>query len=151
MSLTKIERSDIFPGYSITSHPDVDFLVIVNPNSGPGGSPLPGHDYVREVPKLNSYANVVTVGYIRIDYCKKPLSELYAEIDTYAGWVTDHDKPGLGVKGIFLDETPNHYSAERAEYLDAACQYIKATPAILGDKLVSYFLTVPRKAMVFPF
>jgi hypothetical protein len=113
--------------------------VVVNPNSGPGGSPLPSHDYVREVPKLNVNTNVYTVGYVRIHYCDKPLSDVYEEIDTYAGWAKDYESSGLGVKGILLDETPNHYSADRAKYLDAVHQHIKATVGILGDRLVSCF------------
>jgi hypothetical protein len=111
----------------------------VNPNSGPGERPLPGHDYVREVPKLNVHANVSTVGYVRIDYCKKPLNEVYEEIEAYAGWAksTDYEKSRLGVGGILLDETPNHYTPERAEYLDAVHQYVKATEGLQGKRLVS--------------
>lgn len=130
--------SDHFPSpYRISAHPNVNFLVVVNPNSGPGGSPLPSHDYVREVPKLNANANVYTVGYVRVHYCDKPLSEVYEEIDTYAGWAKDYESSGLGVKGILLDETPNHFSPKRAEYLEAVRQHIKATAGILGDRLVS--------------
>lgn len=98
---------------------------------------MPGHDYVREVPKLNMHANVSTVGYIRIDYCKKPLSEVYAEIEAYAGWSQYHEHAGLGVEGILLDETPNHYSEDRVEYLHAVGQHVKSTCGILGERLVS--------------
>jgi hypothetical protein len=120
--------------------------VIVNPNSGPGDIFVANRDYSREIPKLNAHANVVTVGYIRIDYCKRPLSKVCIEIDTYAGWATEYEKTGLGVGGILLDETPNHYTAERAEYLDAVCQHIKATPGIQGDRLVSLSLPNISKA-----
>ncbi len=109
----------------------------MNPNSGPGERPLPGKDYVREVPKLNVHANVRTVGYVRIDYCKKPLSEVYEEIEAYAGWAKDYETSGLGVGGILLDETPNHYTSERAEYLDAVHRHIKATEGLQGNRLVS--------------
>jgi spherulation-specific family 4 protein len=109
--------------------------VIINPDSGPGGKPLPGHDYVREVPRLNAFDNVVMVGYVRIHYCNKPISETKDEIDIYAGWAA-HD-PALGLQGILLDETPNHYLAERAEYLEALRQHIKATEGLAGDRLVS--------------
>lgn len=110
--------------------------MILNPNSGPGDIAVANKDYTREIPKLNAYANVVTVGYIRIDYCRRPLSEVCAEIDTYAAWAAEYEKTGLGVGGILLDETPNHYTAQRAEYLDAVRQHIKATPGIQGDRLV---------------
>ncbi|KAH2780157.1 hypothetical protein KXW01_005652 [Aspergillus fumigatus] len=66
---------------AITAHPDLDFLVVVNPNSGPGDLPSPNKDYAREVPKLNAFPNVYTVGYIRIHYCDKPLEKVYQEID----------------------------------------------------------------------
>jgi hypothetical protein len=120
----------------ISAHPSVNFLVIVNPNSGPGGVPLPSHDYVREVPKLNAPANVVTVGYIRIDYCRRPLIEVYEEIDTYAEWGSASGNPLLYVEGILLDETPNHFSPERAEYLEALRQHIKSTEGLHGQRLV---------------
>lgn len=118
----------------------MDFLVVVNPNSGPGDASLPGHDYMREVPKLNSYANVTTVGYALIDYCRRPLSDVFSDINTYAAWAAETQDRSLGVEGIFLDETPNHYSKERAEYLQAVGQHIKTTGGILGDRLVSSLL-----------
>ena len=86
---------------------------------------------------------MTTVGYVLINYCKRPLRDVYADIETYAGWATDNEdgngnaNTGLGVQGIFLDEAPNHHSTERAEYLSAVHQYIKATRGILGDRLVS--------------
>jgi hypothetical protein len=112
----------------------------VNPNSGPGGIPLPSHDYVREVPKLNTQANVVTAGYIRIDYCRKPLTEVFEEIDIYAGWASASENPLLYVEGILVDETPNHYSPERAEYLEALRKHIKNTDGLRGERLVGPFL-----------
>ncbi|KAF2017686.1 hypothetical protein BU24DRAFT_478809 [Aaosphaeria arxii CBS 175.79] len=134
------------PGYRITAHPAVDFLVVVNPNSGPGDKPLPGHDYEREVPKLNALPNVYTVGYIRIDYCRKPLHDVCEEIDRYAGWAEDFDQRGLGVKGIFVDETPNHYSAGRALYLEAVHKHIRATPGILEKQLILHNPGTPPDA-----
>ncbi len=120
----------------------------MNPNSGPGLRPLPGHDYVREVPKLNAHANVQTVGYVRIDYCKKPLAEVYEDIEAYAGWAKakgeKYEDSKLGVGGILLDETPNHYTPERAEYLDAVYQHIKATDGLQGNRLVSYLFRICR-------
>lgn len=122
----------------ISTYPNLDFLVIVNPNSGPGlpGTPSPDHNYAREVPRLNAAPNVVTVGYVKIDYCHRPLSEVCAEVDTYASWASQ-DPPGLGLGGIMVDETPNHYSDERADYLDALGRYVKSSSGILDDRLVS--------------
>jgi hypothetical protein len=80
---------------------------------------MANRNYSREIPKLNTQVNVVTVGYICIDYYSRPLSEICAEIDTYIGWATEFEKTGLGIRGILLDETPNYYTVERAEYLNA--------------------------------
>ncbi|KAB8201495.1 Spherulation-specific family 4 [Aspergillus parasiticus] len=121
---------------SIAANPDLHFLVIVNPNSGPGASPLPDANYVREVARLNRYANVVTVGYIAINYCKKPLQEALEEVQTYATWADDYVRTGLGVGGIFLDETPNLSSPEAVEYLSILQDRIKSTPGLLGNRLV---------------
>ncbi|KAH6645411.1 cell surface protein [Truncatella angustata] len=122
--------------YAFSAHPDTNFLVIVNPNSGPGDTPLPSHDYLREVPKLNAYPNVYTVGYVRIDYCRKPLWETYGEIRRYADWHAAYEVPGLYVQGIFVDEVPNHFSAERFEYLTEVRSLIKNAHGLLDDRLV---------------
>ncbi|KAJ5715451.1 uncharacterized protein N7483_012632 [Penicillium malachiteum] len=133
---------------AIESNPNIDFLVIVNPNSGPGESPLPDENYSREVPRLNSYRNVYTVGYIRIDYCNKPHSEAYAEIERYAGWSKQYEETHLGVGGIFVDETPNHHNPERAEYLEELTKFIKNTPGILADRFVIHNPGTPPDALI---
>ncbi|KAK2612537.1 hypothetical protein QQS21_001475 [Conoideocrella luteorostrata] len=121
---------------AISVSPDINFLVIVNPNSGPGAGPLPGNDYVSEVPKLNSFPNVRTVGYVRIHYCRKPLEETCSEIDRYAGWDRHHSIPGLYVEGIYVDETPNHVSDDRSDYLDRLRHFIKCNEGLLGERMV---------------
>lgn len=84
--------------------------------------------------------NVTTIGYVRIDYCRKPLHETCEEIDRFAGWVAAHgsDVPGLEVHGIYLDETPNHFSAGRRLYLEAVYKHIKQKEGLLGQRLVRF-------------
>lgn len=65
------------------------------------------------------------------------MTTVYEEIMKYAGWSNDHATTGWGVHGIFFDETPNLYSDKAAWYLDSASQTVKATPGILGDRMVS--------------
>ncbi|KAF7587107.1 hypothetical protein BBP40_007713 [Aspergillus hancockii] len=130
----------------IESYPNLHFLVIVNPNSGPGAPPLPDANYVREIARLNSYANVDTLGYIAIRYCRKPLCEVLEEIQTYATWAHDYVSTGLGVKGIFFDETPNLYSSDAAEYLAGLQSYIKGTPGLLGKRLIVHNPGTPPDA-----
>lgn len=116
-------------------------MIVINPGSGPfngsGKEPLPGHDYLREIPKLNVYNNVNTVGYVRVDWCKRPLDDVFDEIDTYAGW--SQENPQLGMNGILLDETPNHYTKARFEYLDVVNRHIRTVEGISGERLVCSF------------
>lgn len=85
---------------------------------------------------------MITVGYVRIDYCKRNLTEVFRDVAKYAGWSKDNAKSGLGVHGIFLDETPNLYSASKASYLDTVGQCVKASAGILGDRLVSLAISM---------
>ncbi|KAL4967042.1 spherulation-specific family 4 protein [Aspergillus stella-maris] len=109
----------------IESHPNLPFLIIINPNSGPGDTEYPDENYTREILRLNSYANVTTIGYVRIDYCRRPLDEVVGEIER-----------GLGMRGIFVDETPNHFDAERGVYLAEVRRVVKGVDGILGERLV---------------
>ncbi|KAH8647893.1 cell surface protein [Xylariales sp. PMI_506] len=125
---------------AIANNPEVNFLVVVNPNSGPGGAPLPGRDYEREVPRLNAFANVRTVGYVKIDYCKRPLGESCGDVELYAGWGRDHHQsgsiPGMYVEGIYVDETPNHYAEEREHYLKHLHEYIREADGLLSPRMI---------------
>ncbi|KAL4971572.1 Spherulation-specific family 4 [Aspergillus desertorum] len=124
----------------IERNPTLTFLVIVNPNSGPGlpGQPSPDANYSQQIPRLNAYRNVLTIGYIRIDYCRKPLQGALAEIARYASWSEDYETTGLGVRGIFVDETPNHYSSQREEYLNSIRSYAKECPGILPERFIAH-------------
>ncbi|KAM7186567.1 Spherulation-specific family 4 domain containing protein [Naviculisporaceae sp. PSN 640] len=125
---------------AIAAYPQVDFLIVVNPNSGPGEEPLPSRDYMREVPKLNAFPNVTTVGYIAITWTRKSLEDVKKEIDQYAGWekkaLDDYETEGLYVEGIYLDETPNHVSDNAKSYLKELTDYIKGLEGLRGEKLV---------------
>ncbi|KAL3434400.1 Spherulation-specific family 4 [Aspergillus tetrazonus] len=125
---------------AIETSPTLTFLVIVNPNSGPGlpEHPSPDASYSQQVPRLNTYRNVLTIGYIRVDYCRKPLQEALAEIARYASWSEQYETTGLGVRGIFVDETPNHYSREKEEYLRSITSFVKECPGILDEKLIAH-------------
>jgi hypothetical protein len=111
----------------------------VNPSNGPGSAPWwPNADYVREIPKLNAYPNVTTLGYIGTTYGKKPIAEVFEDISKYSTWSGDAQHAGLGVDGIFFDETVNLYTKNDAEYLDCLTKSVKETEGILGNRLVSW-------------
>jgi hypothetical protein len=126
-------------GSSVSAHPALEFIVIINPNSGPGAPPWwPNADYTRGIPKLNACKNVQTVGYVRTDYCKRPEEEVMDDIATYARWSHESGIDGLAVEGIFFDETPNSCpDEENFEYLSAISRRVKETEGILGKRTVT--------------
>ncbi|KAF2108083.1 Spherulation-specific family 4 [Lophiotrema nucula] len=122
---------------AVSAIEDLQSIVIVNPNSGPGSEPWwPNADYVREVAKLNALPNVRVVGYVATTYCQRPIEDVLKDIEKYAERSSDLATVGCGVEGIFFDETTNVYSEEVKTYLDAISEGVKASDGILGDKLV---------------
>lgn len=143
------------------------FVVIINPNSGPGVDTegwLPDESYTKEIPRLTSYFNVVLVGYVRLDYCRRQLAEVENDVMKYGNWAgkcssssgsiqstkfnsegshrpKDCGRSELGVQGIFFDEVPNLFDENTAAYLDTVGSIAKATDGILGDRLVSSLLS----------
>lgn len=123
----------------IYKHPAVHFIVVVNPNSGPGDNALPDEHYTREIPRLNACSNVRTVGYISTSWGNRALSLALEDISAYAGWSKKSTVPGLGVKGIFLDETPAIYTASGLNFLNTVAAAIKFQPGLGIDPLVSEY------------
>jgi hypothetical protein len=121
---------------SISQNSDLKFLIIINPNSGPGAAPWwPNEDYVREIQRLNAYANVQIVGYVRATYCKRFIEDVCEDIQTYANR-PQNGTPDLEVQGIFVDETTNLYSSRVKRYLDQIDEKVKTTHGIGGDCVV---------------
>lgn len=112
-------------------------MIVINPNSGPGEPPAPDANYSRELPLFNAKANVTTVGYVRLEYCKRSVEKVFEDVIIYAGWSKDHETNGIYVEGIFLDEAPNEYCAEVGSYLNSISEKIKGATGILGRKTVS--------------
>ncbi|KAL3456235.1 Spherulation-specific family 4 [Aspergillus heterothallicus] len=73
---------------ALAAYPNVDFYVIVNPNSGPGDSSPPASDYITGVETLNSYPNAHTLGYVRTNWADRDISEVKADIDIYSQWAS---------------------------------------------------------------
>ncbi|GAB7365321.1 hypothetical protein MBLNU230_g6402t1 [Neophaeotheca triangularis] len=122
---------------AITSNPHLQFVVVLNPNSGPGERPWwPNEDYVREIPKLNEQPNVLTLGYVRTEYCKRDLQETCRDIQTYGTWSQDEETPGCYVQGIFFDETPNEASDHCAGFLEVVTWEARNASGIQGPRLV---------------
>lgn len=119
---------------SVQAHPNLNFTVIINPNSGPGESALPDSSYTPEIAKLNSFPNVRTVGYVRTGYGTRNISDVLADVTTYSGWSSGVN---ISMHGIFFDEAPYDYSDENAAFLLTINQAVKNSTGIQPDRIVS--------------
>ncbi|KAL2074258.1 hypothetical protein VTL71DRAFT_8036 [Oculimacula yallundae] len=117
-------------------YPNLNFTAVVNPASGPGDQPLPDGNYTRDIPRLNSYPNVRTVGYVSTSWTNRNISLALADIQTYSKWASDSTVPNLGMKGIFLDETPTTWTAEAQEYLENVASAIRSDSGLSNDPLI---------------
>ncbi|KAL4759401.1 spherulation-specific family 4 protein [Aspergillus foveolatus] len=119
---------------AIAAHPDLQFLVVINPSSGPGNSSTPDEAYQTAIRQLKSYSNVQKIGYVRTNYAQRNVSEVLADISTYSGWPSQ--SADLAVTGIFFDESPHQYAAETVEYLERINAAVINASGIEGDKTI---------------
>ncbi|KAF2201230.1 hypothetical protein GQ43DRAFT_463341 [Delitschia confertaspora ATCC 74209] len=106
-------------------HPSVDFTVIINPCSGSCTGNLPDQYYQSEIPKLKTYRNIRTLGYVATNYTNKAIEEVLEEVQTYAEWGKHSNNTKLRVDGIFFDETPTDYSDKKYRYLQRAAGVVR--------------------------
>lgn len=98
---------------TLSSSPNTQFNIIINPDSGPGEYP-PNSDYVNGVAKLNSYSNAHIYGYVRTGFTDRPVSDVQADVENYKQW-NSHQGADIHLDGIFVDEAPD--STEHLEYM----------------------------------
>lgn len=94
-------------------HPKAKFMVIVNPNSGPGESTLPDANYVAALRRLSVLPNVELLGYVHCSYGQREITTITTEIDKYSHWSAEFTKLGgeeapVSLHGIFFDEVPSN-------------------------------------------
>ncbi|KAJ5738391.1 hypothetical protein N7493_001546 [Penicillium malachiteum] len=109
----------------ITTYPNVNFTVIINPGNGPGPDSLPDAKYTRAIPRLSSHSNVKLLGYVHTSYAQRDLFLICRDIETYAAWPIKSCNPNLAVRGIFFDETPQQYDAHHIAYFQKLTQFVK--------------------------
>lgn len=78
------------------AHPNVPFLAVINPNSGPGGSNDP--NYVQGIKNLQA-VGIKVLGYVATGYGANSQSSVESQAASYHSW--------YGVDGIFFDEMSN--------------------------------------------
>lgn len=117
--------------------------MVINPNSGPGDAPLPDNNYTAAVTVLNKYPNVELAGYVSTNYSNRDVGKVIKDVQTYANWSMGdvgfgkegEKQAGIGVNGIFLDETPNEWSVSAGSFYQRVAGVIRS----LGeDPLVCY-------------
>ncbi|KAG4029798.1 hypothetical protein MFRU_014g00970 [Monilinia fructicola] len=117
---------------SISTYPRVEFIVVVNPHNGPGQ--LLDSNYKREIRKLNLYPNVAVVGYVSTAYATRQYSRVLEDVMIYAGWRLEDE--GLGVRGIFFDETPNQWTTSNASFLENINTAVKGCSGLGAEHLI---------------
>jgi len=117
----------------IEAHPSVEFIIVINPASGPGSSPLPDANFTREISRLNEFSNVRTIGYVAVDYGRKPLETAFQEIAQYGTWTSQNQK--LSMQGIFLDESPQLADPHNTTFLQKVRQNVKTARYLSGGLL----------------
>ncbi|KAG6860383.1 hypothetical protein C0995_011945 [Termitomyces sp. Mi166 len=98
---------------AVPAHPDLQFIVVVNPDSGPGpAESQPEADYQNCIKQLRNAGganrNVKIIGYVATGMGNRAPSAVNTDIDTYAGWADAYY-----IEGIFFDEAvtdPNSVS-----------------------------------------
>ncbi|KAL4914634.1 Spherulation-specific family 4 [Aspergillus aurantiobrunneus] len=119
---------------AVLTHSDLNFVVVVNPESGPGSAALPDEAYQLAIRQLDTYPNVQKVGYVRTDYADRNVSEVLDDVATYSGWHAQ--SPDLAMAGIFFDESPHLYSDETVEYMNRINQAVKSSTGLQADRTV---------------
>ncbi len=83
------------------AYPNVPFIAVINPNSGPGTSRDP--NYVQGIRDLQA-AGVKVLGYVDTAYAGDSLSTVEANVNLYNTW--------YGVNGIMFDDMTNQVGYE---------------------------------------
>ncbi len=78
------------------AYPNVPFIAVINPNSGPGGSQ--DSNYVQGIKNLQG-AGIRVLGYVDTAYAGDSLSSVEANVNLYKSW--------YAVDGIFFDDMTN--------------------------------------------
>ncbi|KAK0737796.1 spherulin 4-like cell surface protein [Schizothecium vesticola] len=120
------------PAYdAFLSRPDITFVVIVNPASGPGNTSLPDPQYRAAIAELRHYPNVQVLGYVRTDYARRALANARRDVAVYAAWPA-----AMSIEGIFLDEAPHVWDEGAVGFMQALGADIRAAEGIRGGRTI---------------
>jgi len=106
----------------IRSHPEVQYLVVINPDSGPGSTTYPDSNYIDGVARLNSFSNVNLIGYVDTWFTSVALETVYANIDKYADWAA-YEQADIALHGIFFDDMTTNANTTAYDYMSSVSNY----------------------------
>jgi hypothetical protein len=121
--------------HRLAAKPNLDFVVIINPSSGPGTSQYPDEQYTAALEQLAKYPNAHKIGYVRTGYATRNLSDVISEIDIFSGWSSKG--PAFAMEGIFFDESPHTFSDSAVDFMLKATRAVKNATGLQGAKTVS--------------
>ncbi|KAK0386715.1 hypothetical protein NLU13_6550 [Sarocladium strictum] len=101
------------------AHPEVAFVAIANPNSGPGKDALPDASYLAALREMSGIDNIRCLG-----YGSRALDTVNQDVDVYRLWNTSPDH-AIRVDGIFFDEAPS--DPQNVEYMRQASSHVHET------------------------
>jgi hypothetical protein len=147
---------------AITQNPSVNWQVVINPHNGPGLSGLPGDNdvnYENGTAQFNALPQVRTIGYVRTLNGASPLSEVEANLTTWATW-NSFTSSNISIHGIFFDEAiePSGVSdGSNLAYLTSATSFARkafgSTPIVticnFGAKPDSRYYSICDEIIVF--
>lgn len=107
---------------SIKANPNLQFMVVVNPNSGPGSTKYPDSNYIANIATLNAASNVKTLGYVHTEYAGRAAASVQADINSYANWAY-YAASNIKMDGIFFDEVPT--AAANVAYMQKLTTYAR--------------------------
>ncbi|KAL8690233.1 MAG: hypothetical protein Q9218_004271 [Villophora microphyllina] len=111
---------------TIASHSAVQFIVVVNPNSGPGTSSYPtDQNIISGISKMNSYPNVHTVGYVLTGHGSRNTTTVKADVDVYASWASYSDA-NIAIGGIYFDEVSSETTQVNYDYYNTTATYARS-------------------------
>lgn len=111
---------------AIEAYPTVQWQVIVNPDSGPGTTSYPTDTtYTAAIAKLNSYPNVLTLGYVDTKFTQRTMSAVIIDVDAYGSWAS-YSAANISIGGIFFDDVNNTASDDVYTYMSEASAYARS-------------------------
>ena len=121
---------------AINAHPDVEWLIVINPDSGPGTQLYPSDpNIIAGIAKIEGYPNVRTVGYVDTAHGQRDVSAVDAEVDVYAKWATYSDA-NITIGGIYFDDVSSEATESTYSYYQTLAAHTRSSMPSSATRVV---------------